>query len=205
MGGLIGNVSFPLEPFLEKEIFHDPHGQISTCIFYIYLFIYSIHTVRVICFDLFLYVWGYSYRKRRLVLKICYLILCRLNLMIIVPKTLMIKMDKGSLLMQASLMIEVMKSFYIKREYDTSLKAMLELRRLILRGSLEIHVVDYMTLMGLLLCISWGSDEFDKNPWEKRVSEEVTRGPNFPGLMFRGRNFWDTILCGRYILYEEKF
>jgi hypothetical protein len=74
--------------------------------------------------------------------------------MIIVPKTLMIKMDKGSLLMQASLMIEVMKSFYIKREYDTSLKAMLELRRLILRGSLEIHVVDYMTLMGLLLCIS---------------------------------------------------
>jgi hypothetical protein len=74
--------------------------------------------------------------------------------MIIVPKTLMIKMDKGSLLMQASLMIEVMKFFYIKREYDTSLKAMLELRRLILRGSLEIHVVDYMTLMGLLLCIS---------------------------------------------------
>ena len=91
--------------------------------------------------------------------------------------------------MQVSLMIEIMRSFYIKREYDTSPKAMLELRRLILRGSLEIHVGDYMMLMGLLLCISWGSDEFDKHPWEKRVFEEVTRGPNIPGSIFRGRNF----------------
>ena len=74
--------------------------------------------------------------------------------MIVVPMTLMIKMDKVWLLMQVSLMIEIMRFFYIKREYDTSSKAMLELRRLILRGSLEIHVGDCMMLMGLLLYIS---------------------------------------------------
>ena len=78
--------------------------------------------------------------------------MCRLNLIIVAPKTLMIKMDKMRL---SSLMIEIMRFFYIKREYDTSSKAMQELRRLILRGSLE----------------------------------EVTRGHDFPGLMFRGRNF----------------
>ena len=74
--------------------------------------------------------------------------------MIVVPMTLMIKMDKVWLLMQVSLMTEIMRSFYMKREYDTSSKAMLELRRLILRGSLEIHVGDCMMLMGLLLYIS---------------------------------------------------
>ena len=41
-GGIIDNVSFPLEPSLEEEIFHDPHRQISTYIFYIYLFIYFV-------------------------------------------------------------------------------------------------------------------------------------------------------------------
>ena len=61
--------------------------------------------------------------------------------MMVAPKTLMIKMDKMRL---SSLMIEIMTFFYIKREYDTSLKATQELRRLILRGSLEIHVGDYM-------------------------------------------------------------
>ena len=91
--------------------------------------------------------------------------------------------------MQVSLMIEIMRFFYIKREYDTSSKAMLELKRLILRESIKIHVGDCMMLMGLLLRISRGSDEFDKHPWLKRVSEEVTRGPNFPGSMFRGRIF----------------
>ena len=122
------------------------HVQTSIIIFYIYLSLIcnSIHTIRVICFDLFLYVWGSSYRKRSLVIQICYQILCRLNLMIIVPKTLMIKMDKVWLLMQVSLMIEIMRFFYIKREYDTSSKATQELRRLILRGNLEIHVCDCM-------------------------------------------------------------
>ena len=43
--------------------------------------------------------------------------------MIVVPMTLMIKMDKVWLLMQVSLMIEIMRFFYIKREYDTSSKA----------------------------------------------------------------------------------
>ena len=51
---------------------------------------------------------------------------------------------------------------------------MLELRRLILRGSLEIHVGDCMMLMCLLLRISWESDEFDKHLSEKRVYKEVT-------------------------------
>ena len=74
--------------------------------------------------------------------------------MIVAPKTLMIKMDKVRLLKQISLMIEIMRFFYIKREYATFLKAMQELRRLILRGGLEIHVCDYMILMGLLLCTS---------------------------------------------------
>ena len=97
--------------------------------------------------------------------------------------------DQVWLLMQVSLMIEIMRFFCIKRECDTSSKAMLELRRLILRGSLEIHVGDCMMLMGLLLHISLGNDEFVKHPWEKRVFEEVTRGPDFTGLMFRGRNF----------------
>ena len=97
--------------------------------------------------------------------------------------------DQVWLLMQVSLMIEIMRFFCIKRECDTSSKAMLELRRLILRGSLEVHVGDCMMLMGLLLRISWGSDEFDKHPWEKRVFEEVTRGLDIPGSIFRGRNF----------------
>ena len=74
--------------------------------------------------------------------------------MIVAPKTLMIKMDKVRLLKLTSLMIKIMRCFYIKREYDTSPKAMLELRRLILRGSLEIYVGDCMILMGLLLRIS---------------------------------------------------
>ena len=62
--------------------------------------------------------------------------------------------DQVWLLMQVSLMIEIMRFFCIKRECDTSSKAMLELRRLILRGSLEVHVGDCMMLMGLLLRIS---------------------------------------------------
>ena len=62
--------------------------------------------------------------------------------------------DQVWLLMQVSFMIEIVRFFYIKSECDTSSKAMLELRRLILRGSLEIHVGDYMMLMGLLLRIS---------------------------------------------------
>ena len=61
--------------------------------------------------------------------------------MMVAPKKLM---DRMRLLKQTSLMIEIMRFFYIKREYDTSSKAMLELRRLILRGSLEIHVGDCM-------------------------------------------------------------
>ena len=89
--------------------------------------------------------------KRKLVLYTCYQILCKLNLMIATPKTLMIKMDKMRL---SSLMIKIMRVFYIKREYDTSSKITQELRRLILRGSLEIHVGDCMMLMGLLLRIS---------------------------------------------------
>ena len=80
--------------------------------------------------------------------------MCRLNLIIVVPKTLMIKIDKVRLLKKTSLMIKIMRFFYIKMEYDTSLKAMQELRRLILRGSLEIHVGDCMMFMGLLLRIS---------------------------------------------------
>ena len=120
-------------------------------IFYIYLFIYFV---------------GYSYRKRRLVLQICYQILCRLNLMIVVPKTLMIKMDKVRLLKKTSLMIKIMRFFYIKREYDTSLKATLEPRRLILRGSLEIHVYDFVILMGLLLCTSQGSIDLSPEGWK---------------------------------------
>ena len=88
--------------------------------------------------------------------------------------------------MQVSLMIEIMRFFCIKRECDTSSKAMLELRRLILRGSLEIHVGDYMMLMGLLLRISWGSDEFEKHPWERKVSEQVTRGPDIPDQYLEG-------------------
>ena len=42
--------------------------------------------------------------------------------MIVTPKTLMIKMDKVRLLKQTSLMIEMTRFFYIKREYDTSSK-----------------------------------------------------------------------------------
>ena len=72
--------------------------------------------------------------------------------MIVVSKTLMIKMDKLRLLKKTYLMIKIMRFFYIKREYDSSSKAMLELRRSILRGSLEIHVGNY--LMGLPLCTS---------------------------------------------------
>ena len=83
-----------------------------------------------------------------------YFILCRLNLMIVVLKNPMIKMDKERLLKKTFLMIKIMRSFYIKREYDTSSKAMLELRRLILRGSLEIDVGDCMMLISLLLYIS---------------------------------------------------
>ena len=64
--------------------------------------------------------------------------------MIVSPKTLMIKMDKVRFLKQTSLMIEIMRFFFIKREYDTSSKATQELRRLILRGTLEIHVGDCM-------------------------------------------------------------
>ena len=64
--------------------------------------------------------------------------------MIVVSKTLMVKMDKLRLLKKIYLMIKIMRFFYIKREYDASSKAMLELRRLILRGSLEIHVGDCM-------------------------------------------------------------
>ena len=71
--------------------------------------------------------------------------------MIVASKTLMIKMDKIRL---SSLMIEIMRFFYIQTEYYPSSKATQELRRLILRGSLEIHVGDYMMLMGLLLRIS---------------------------------------------------
>ena len=59
--------------------------------------------------------------------------------MIVVPITLMIKMDKVWLLMQVSLMIEVMRFFYIEREYDTYSK---DLIRLTLKGSPEIHVGD---------------------------------------------------------------
>ena len=77
-----------------------------------------------------------------MVLYICYQILYRLNLMIVAPKTLMIKMDKVRLLKQTSLMIEIMRFFYIEREYDTYSKATQELKRLILRGSPEIHVGD---------------------------------------------------------------
>ena len=64
--------------------------------------------------------------------------------MIVVPKTLTIKMDKVRLLKKTSLMIKIMRFFYIKREYDTSSKTAQELRRLILKGSLEIHVGDCM-------------------------------------------------------------
>ena len=46
-----------------------------------------IHTIRVSFLDLVLYSWGSSYRKRRLVLYICYQILCRLNVMIVARKT----------------------------------------------------------------------------------------------------------------------
>ena len=74
--------------------------------------------------------------------------------MIVVPKTLMIKMDKVRLLKKTSLMIKIMRFFYIKRENDTSSKAIQELRRLILRGSLKIHVGDCMMFMDLLLRIS---------------------------------------------------
>ena len=74
----------------------------------------------------------------------------------------MIKMNEVKLFKQTSLMIEIMRSFYIKREYDTTSKATQEPRRLILRGSLEIHVGDYMMLMGPLLLILGGSDEFDR-------------------------------------------
>ena len=54
--------------------------------------------------------------------------------MIVAPKTLMIKIDKARLFKKTSSMIEIMRSFYMKREYDTSSKK--ELRRLILRESL---------------------------------------------------------------------
>ena len=47
-------------------------------------------------------------------------------------------------------MIEIMRFFYIEREYDTSSKAIHELRRFILRGSVEIHVGDCRILMNLL-------------------------------------------------------
>ena len=143
VGGIIVNVPFPLEPSLEGRCsILNLLGQISILIFCIYL-IYSlslicnsIHTIRVIFFDLFLYVWGYSYRKRRLVLYICYKILCRLNLMMVALKTLMIKMDKVRLLKPTSLMIEIMRFFYIEGEYDTYSKVTQELITLILRGSL---------------------------------------------------------------------
>ena len=104
-----------------------------------------------ICLDLFLYVWGCSYRKRKLLRYTCYQILGRLNLMIVTPKTLMIKMDKIRL---SSLIIDIMWFFYIKREYDTSSKAIQNLRRFIFRRSLEIHGCDFMMLMGLPLCTS---------------------------------------------------
>ena len=47
----------------------------------------------------------------------------------------MIKIDKLRLLKQTSLIVEIMRFFYIKREYDTYSKATQELKRLILRGS----------------------------------------------------------------------
>ena len=31
--------------------------------------------------------------------------------------------------------------------------------------------------------------EFDRHPWETRISEEVARGPDFPRSMFKRRNF----------------
>ena len=31
--------------------------------------------------------------------------------------------------------------------------------------------------------------EFDRHPWAKRIYEEVNRGVDFLGSMFRGRNF----------------
>ena len=71
--------------------------------------------------------------------------------MMVAPKKLM---DRMRLLKQTSLMIEIMRFFYIKREYETSSKAIEELRRLILRGSLEIHVCGCMILMDLLLSAS---------------------------------------------------
>lgn len=77
--------------------------------------------------------------------------------MIVAPKTPMIKMDKMRLLKKTSLMIKIMRFFYIKREYDASSKATQELRRLILKGSLEIHVCDCIVLMGLLLSALRGS------------------------------------------------
>ena len=62
--------------------------------------------------------------------------------MIVAPKNLMIKMDKMRLLEKISLMIKITRSSYIKRENETYSKETQELRRLILRGSLEIHVCD---------------------------------------------------------------
>ena len=69
-------------------------------------------------------------QEKKVGTSICYQILYILNLVIVVPKTLMIKMDKVWLLMQVSLMIEIMRFFYLKRSMTLILKATQELRYL---------------------------------------------------------------------------
>ena len=63
MGGIIGNVSLPLEPSLEKEIFHDPHEHISIHIFNIYLlFVVSLlYVILYILKGLFVLIFSFMF------------------------------------------------------------------------------------------------------------------------------------------------
>ena len=88
------------------------------------------------------------------------------QLMIVAQKTLWSSWIKWDSWSKCPWWLRLWVSFYIKREHDTSSKATHELKRSILRGSLEIYVYDFVIYDGPTLCTSWGSIDLSPKGWK---------------------------------------